>query len=349
MAARRLLVCFAAGIATTAAKRAPSLEAWINDLELVIDEKISQKIAGINVKVKDIECEDLELGSLTAEFQPGDAGCRTDKCTDAGQDCCAPLFEQCSTDMCTDAGEDCCAPTVTKCRTDICKDPGGDCCAPIFAPPRAPEARGCSVDGWTVTPGGLLHCILVAVLWAVPLNPQQQKGFLAWAEWAYGWAALDVFLVALLATAIQLPQLVKMLIKSPCKEVDGALAAFFENALEGDTTCFRLAVRLQPGCTYLAFAAVLHMIFGALAAHNGNTAVAERVAADPGPTPARRGSDFEPVEAEEAKEGDEDEKKGLSMWENISAQVKGAFPAAEKAEAPEPPAEAEPIHAKTEV
>lgn len=153
----------------------------------------------------------------------------------------------------------------------------------------------------------------------------------------------------LIATAIQLPQLVKMLIKSPCKEVDGALAAFFENAVEGDTTCFRLAVRLQPGCTYLAFAAVLHMIFGALAAHNGNTAVAERVAADPGPTPARRGSDFEPVEAEEAKEGDEDEKKGLSMWENISAQVKGAFPAAEKAEAPEPPAEAEPIHAKTEV
>ena len=49
------------------------------------------------------------------------------------------------------------------------------------------------------------------------------------------------------------------------------------------------------------------------------------------------------------EEGDEDEKKGLSMWENISAQVKGAFPAAEKAEAPEPPAEAEPIHAKTEV
>ena len=102
-----------------------------------------------------------------------------------------------------------------------------------------------------------------------------------------------------------------------------------ENALGGDTTCFRLEVRIRPGMVFLAFVAVLHMLFGALAAHNGNTAVAERVAAETD-LPVKRRSSFEPEAAEEVKEDDkEDDKKGFSMWESISAQVKSVFPAEE--------------------
>ena len=93
-----------------------------------------------------------------------------------------------------------------------------------------------------------------------------------------------------------------------------------ENALGGDTTCFRLAVRIRPGMVFLAFVAVLHMIFGAIAAHNGNTAVAERVAAETD-LPVKRRSSFEPEAAEEVKEDDKEEKKGFSMWESISRSV----------------------------
>ena len=82
-----------------------------------------------------------------------------------------------------------------------------------------------------------------------------------------------MLLGAILATAIQLPRLVRMLVRGPCKEVDGALSAFMENALGGDTTCFRLAVRIRPGMVFLAFVAVLHMIFGALAAVWKSTSV----------------------------------------------------------------------------
>ena len=69
------------------------------------------------------------------------------------------------------------------------------------------------------------------------------------------------------------------------------------------------------------------MIFGALAAHNGNTAVAERMAAETD-LPVKRRSSFEPEAAEEVKEDDKEE-KGFSMWESISAQVKSVFPAEE--------------------
>ena len=59
------------------------------------------------------------------------------------------------------------------------------------------------------------------------------------------------------------------------------------------------------------------MVFGALAAHNGNTAVAERVADRT--ARVKRRSSFEPEAAEEVKEDDKEE-KGFSMWESISAQ-----------------------------
>ena len=109
-------------------------------------------------------------------------------------------------------------------------------------------------------------------------------------------------------------------------------------ALGGDTTCFRLAVRIRPGMVFLAFVAVLHMVFGALAAHNGNTAVAERVAAETD-LPVKRRSSFEPEAAEEVKEDDkEDEKKGFSMWESISRSVTPPAPSGTES----------PIHVKIE-
>ena len=46
---------------------------------------------------------------------------------------------------------------------------------------------------------------------------------------------------------------------------------------------------------------------------------------------SKRRSSFEPEAAEEVKEDDKEEKKGFSMWESISAQVKSVFPAEEAA------------------
>ena len=54
----------------------------------------------------------------------------------------------------------------------------------------------------------------------------------------------------------------------------------------------------------------------------------ERVAAETD-LPVKRRSSFEPEAAEEVKEDDKEEKKGFSMWESISAQVKSVFPAEE--------------------
>ena len=105
----------------------------------------------------------------------------------------------------------------------------------------------------------MLHCATVIALWVWPLAPKWQSRLFALTEITLGWSSLDVLLVAFLAAATQLASLTKDFVKGPCREVDGALAAFFEAALEGDTTCFRLTVHVRPGCVLLAVAAVLEL------------------------------------------------------------------------------------------
>ena len=125
----------------------------------------------------------------------------------------------------------------------------------------------------------LLNCAALVLLWALPLRAETQARLLAVADLTYGWSALDVLVVSLLAGATQLSAIAKALVRRECRDVDSALGAFFSSALDGDTTCFSLAVTLEPGCVLLAAAAVAHMVLAGVFAYNSNAAVAERLLA----------------------------------------------------------------------
>ena len=124
-----------------------------------------------------------------------------------------------------------------------------------------------------------LSVLLVSVIWLAPLSAPSQIQLLALSEVAYGWSSLDVFIVALIATATQLGGIAESLSGEQCQEVDGFLEAFFRQALQGDTTCFRIAVHVLPGCFQLTLACVLHMLLGHLSASVTTQAIAERAAA----------------------------------------------------------------------
>ncbi|KAJ1453316.1 hypothetical protein M885DRAFT_619209 [Pelagophyceae sp. CCMP2097] len=125
----------------------------------------------------------------------------------------------------------------------------------------------------------LAHVTLLAALWIAPLEAAQQVQLLALSDVAFGWSSLDVYLVAIIATATQISDIVASFAERSCERVDGFLEAFFDSALSGDATCLRVAVRVRPGAVALAAACCAHLLLGYLAAGITANAVAERAAA----------------------------------------------------------------------
>ena len=106
----------------------------------------------------------------------------------------------------------------------------------------------------------------------------------------YGWSSLDVYVVSVVAAATQFGEVAGSLAKDDCAAVDGFLAAFLDEALDGDASCFGLAVDVLPGCLLLTFACLAHMVLGHLAGNVTIAIVAERAAelSRTGPDPATR-------------------------------------------------------------
>mmetsp|Transcript_23391 Transcript_23391/g.30357 ORF Transcript_23391/g.30357 Transcript_23391/m.30357 type:complete len:1526 (-) Transcript_23391:72-4649(-) len=123
----------------------------------------------------------------------------------------------------------------------------------------------------------LLHVLLLGILWLIPLTAPSQVRLLAFADVAYGWSSLDVYLVTILATATQVNKLSESLAKDQCRSINGYIAAFFDQAIDGDLTCFQVAVKVKTGCILLAAACCAQMTLGYLTASVTSTAVAERV------------------------------------------------------------------------
>ncbi|KAH8098027.1 paraquat-inducible protein A [Aureococcus anophagefferens] len=123
----------------------------------------------------------------------------------------------------------------------------------------------------------LAHCVVLVLLYGVPLPPSAQSKLLAAADVLYGWSSLDVFVVSVVAAATQFGDVATSLAKDECKDVDGLLATFFDSTLGDDASCFTLALEVLDGCFLLTLACLFHMVAGHLAGNVTAAAVAERL------------------------------------------------------------------------
>ena len=95
----------------------------------------------------------------------------------------------------------------------------------------------------------LLWLLLLAILWAAPLRASPQRSVLLAAERCFAWAALDVFVLTILAGLSQLAQYAQFMLGGECDGLDALLAAHFASLLPGAPTCFGVATRLRAGCS----------------------------------------------------------------------------------------------------
>eukprot|EP01126_Amoeba_proteus_P062631 TRINITY_DN8544_c0_g2_i11.p1 TRINITY_DN8544_c0_g2~~TRINITY_DN8544_c0_g2_i11.p1 ORF type:complete len:709 (-),score=113.77 TRINITY_DN8544_c0_g2_i11:67-2193(-) len=108
----------------------------------------------------------------------------------------------------------------------------------------------------------LLHLIMLLVLWLVPFTIEQQTKVYKVTEVLNAWSALDVLVVALLVSLLELNQLAQFIIGDRCKLIDEGLKSIFGESLNGQTHCFAAHTVLSEGCWTLFCAVVLYLVVG---------------------------------------------------------------------------------------
>ena len=111
------------------------------------------------------------------------------------------------------------------------------------------------------------------MLWSVPLHAATQRRLLIAAEVAHAWSALDVFLLTLVASLLELDQFSQFIVGDECDVVNGLLARYFAPLVQHEPRCFVVDAQLEPGVWLLFAASLVSMATGHLFMHGGARAL----------------------------------------------------------------------------
>jgi hypothetical protein len=105
----------------------------------------------------------------------------------------------------------------------------------------------------------ILLLVVLIVLWVVPLTRRFQKWIYTACEVINAWACIDVFVVSILAAILEIKQFVLFMVGDKCDFLTPYLEQFFEEPLEGHTTCFEVSASLKSGCWLLFIACIIYI------------------------------------------------------------------------------------------
>ena len=110
----------------------------------------------------------------------------------------------------------------------------------------------------------MLRLVLLTLLWVLPLAPPKQKKLFVLAEIFNAWAALEVFVFALIAALLEIRQFASFIIGDKCDFMTQFLINNFNEKLNGDDTCFDVVATLDSGVWYLMPSALLAMFVSSM-------------------------------------------------------------------------------------
>lgn len=91
----------------------------------------------------------------------------------------------------------------------------------------------------------LLCLISLLFIWVVPLSLQAHKKSLLIIDIIFAWSALDVFVLAVVASVFEIQQFAAFMIGDACDDINKILEEYFDEVLEGDDVCFDVVATLQ--------------------------------------------------------------------------------------------------------
>ena len=122
-----------------------------------------------------------------------------------------------------------------------------------------------------------LHCL---ALWCVPLRPRQLRSMLIASETLYAWAMLDVLVVIVAASLLELDQVAKFTLGDECDGLNAALSSHpsLGGLLPGEASCFGVVPTLEAGYWLLVAATLVSTVAGGVATLTAHIALEEHVA-----------------------------------------------------------------------
>lgn len=107
-----------------------------------------------------------------------------------------------------------------------------------------------------------VHMVFLVILLFVPMTKKVLLNFYYFCETLYAWSCLDVFIISILATVLEIGQLTSFLVADKCDFIQPIIEKFFsqEYLVKGHEKCFVVITRVLPGSYFLIVATVFHTL-----------------------------------------------------------------------------------------
>eukprot|EP00472_Partenskyella_glossopodia_P000861 CAMPEP_0197544030 /NCGR_PEP_ID=MMETSP1318-20131121/68555_1 /TAXON_ID=552666 /ORGANISM="Partenskyella glossopodia, Strain RCC365" /LENGTH=266 /DNA_ID=CAMNT_0043103405 /DNA_START=898 /DNA_END=1698 /DNA_ORIENTATION=- len=124
----------------------------------------------------------------------------------------------------------------------------------------------------------LLHMFVLMILWWVPMTARPQYFVFAIAEVLNAWSALDVFVISIIASILELEQFAAFMVGSKCDFIQPFIEKYLKRYLNGYDECFTVVATLSDGCWVLFTAVIVSWIVAQAVMRMCHIAMFERLA-----------------------------------------------------------------------
>jgi len=141
-----------------------------------------------------------------------------------------------------------------------------------------PKSLGITVIQYTYFFFALLMpfiCVMTIIfLFYVPMTLRKQQVIFMLVEISNAWSAIEVFLLSILASMMELSQFARFMVGNHC---DFMKAQFFEKLLDGETTCFNVQSSVNRDVVILFMGVILYNIVVLVGLRLAHIALEERI------------------------------------------------------------------------
>ncbi|KAJ8602255.1 hypothetical protein CTAYLR_003634 [Chrysophaeum taylorii] len=135
---------------------------------------------------------------------------------------------------------------------------------------------------------------VLLVLWLVPMSYESMSYFFRLCEVVNAWAALDVFMLAIIASITEISQFAQFMVGDKCDAINKILKKYLNKQLHGDDKCFDVVTQIHHGSWLLFAGAILSGFLSQFVLRCAHTALEERAAREEA---ARRPAKHEALDA----------------------------------------------------